>query len=84
MFVFKNLHFTRSFYGPDHDLIASWNELIEDPLGQTKSPIAFPTPELLPVVERDGVGIAVIAVKVSSKLVEVYGTRKTPRERYNT
>src|ERR1700674_525222 len=82
MFVFENLHCTRGLRRADHDLIIAGDELVEDSFWHAESPISTPASELLPVVERNRVVIAVIIVEVASEFVETYCSVKALRQPY--
>ncbi len=78
--VFQNLHCAGSFRGADHDLVIARSELVENSLRHAESPISAPAPELLPIMERNRVFIAVIVMEVPSEFLETYRSGKALRE----
>ena len=47
-------------------------------------PIPFPASELLPVMERDRIFIAMIIMEVVSEFIQAYRAAKAPRQRNHT
>ena len=80
VFVFQNLHRTRRFPRSDHDLIIAWDKLVEDSLRDAESPVSTPAPELLTIVKRNRVVIAVIVIEVASEFFQTYRSGKALRE----
>ena len=78
--VFEDLHRAWGFCGANHDFIIARAELVEKPLWNAKTPISGPTPELLPVVKRDRIFIAVIVVKVTPEFFEAHRAGKALRK----
>src|SRR5208337_5267460 len=78
--VLENFHRARSFRRADHDFIIAPDEPLEDALRQAKSPVATPAPELLPIVERNRIIIAMIVVQVASQFLQTHCSAKALRE----
>ena len=70
MGILKDLHLPRSFDGSDDNIVIARRQLIVDALRKTKAPVTFPGAKLLTVVERDGIRVTVIIVKVFAKLIQ--------------
>ena len=68
--IFQDLHCAGSFRGSDHDFVLARDKLVIESLGHAESPIAAPTPKLLPIVERDRVVVAVIVMEMAAKFLQ--------------